>query len=1009
MRLAALIILALSQCGIAMCQQQYFFQHITPEDGLVATPNINIYQDKEGYYWLSSALGLQRYDGRYFVTYRFTYKKKGDYADNGAVRPVEDREGNIWTWNKEGICILRKKKASLERLYLPDAADSNTSNICNVLKSTDGRLWIITSKNILLFDDSVQQPKAVYLGSDAFMHAVYDPGRNGIWVVVANPPHPFRFFDCHSRQMSPPTKFSIDGLFGYYNPLSLLKFDRENHLWISNYLGDLCRYDLTLNQPTFFDVLHQRHWGSAKIPNSAIFDLADDGSSIWFSSDNYSGIMIYSKTTGNFSVIPSDNSSQSGLHFQSECNNMFLDKEDNIWVNTDMGLNIFNPKRQRFKYLAVPGPSGDLPFSHDVTSFLQTANREIWISTWGSGIFRYDSNLRLLQNYVHRDNDPFSLGEPLNKTWSLAEDTAGKIVAGCQYAMLSVLDPATGRFNNRIVSQFANRTIMSVARDKQNNFWFGLHSGALGKWDVRQNKIFTIDNLYSKNEKINHGIDGLFVDSDGQLWCSAGDDAVKYANTWNNLVVRTGIKGFHALALSELGDSLILGGSYGNGLFVYNKYTKALRFFTTEDGLTSNIVFNGLADADHNIWLVTNESIERLNLHTGTITRFGSEDGIRDHVFLRAAYKLKNGTLLVAANSGVIYFDPATIGPDPPPVPVTVTGIRIGQQSLPVDSLLQRESVDVPYNKNPIAIDYGSLTFNDRNSLDYFYKLDGVDTGWVAAGKARSVLYANIASGHYQFRVKSQNREGVMSPFTAINIYIHPPWWETWWSYLLWLSLAGIMALAVYRYHRNTSDHLAAIRQKIASDLHDDIGSTLNSISVYSEVAGQQLDRNKENAVQLLKKMGAASRGMIDNMNDIVWAINPKNDQFENVIERMQFFAAELLSGKNMLLAFNVDEKSKKVKLSMERRKNFYLIFKEAVTNAYKYSNAKNVKVNIESEYGWLNMRIGDDGLGFDPAGRHPAGNGLKNMRSRSEEIGADLKITSVPGKGTTVQFRMSV
>ncbi len=280
-----------------------------------------------------------------------------------------------------------------------------------------------------------------------------------------------------------------------------------------------------------------------------------------------------------------------------------------------------------------------------------------------------------------------------------------------------------------------------------------------------------------------------------------------------------------------------------------------MRFYTTESGLSSNIVYNGLADADHNIWVVTNESIERLNLHTGTVTKFGPEDGIRDHVFQRAAYKLKNGTLLVAANSGVIYFDPASIRPDPPPCAVTVTGIRIGQKALPVDSLLFSEYIDIPFDQNPIAIDYGSLTFNDRNSLDYFYKLDGVDTGWVAAGKARSVLYANIASGHYQFRVKSQNREGVMSPFTTINIFIHPPWWQTWWAYLLWMSLAGAVAIAVYYYHRRTSHQLAAVRQKIASDLHDDIGSTLNSISVYSEVAGKQLESNKENAIELLKKM----------------------------------------------------------------------------------------------------------------------------------------------------------
>jgi signal transduction histidine kinase len=127
------------------------------------------------------------------------------------------------------------------------------------------------------------------------------------------------------------------------------------------------------------------------------------------------------------------------------------------------------------------------------------------------------------------------------------------------------------------------------------------------------------------------------------------------------------------------------------------------------------------------------------------------------------------------------------------------------------------------------------------------------------------------------------------------------------------------------------------------------------------------------------------------------------------VIERMQFFAAELLSGKNILLVFNIDDRSKKVKLSMEKRKNFYLIFKEAVTNAYKYSNAENVTVDITSEGGWLCMQISDDGSGFDPGGRNPAGNGLKNMQFRSEEIGAGLKISSSPAQGTIVRLKMDV
>jgi signal transduction histidine kinase len=154
--------------------------------------------------------------------------------------------------------------------------------------------------------------------------------------------------------------------------------------------------------------------------------------------------------------------------------------------------------------------------------------------------------------------------------------------------------------------------------------------------------------------------------------------------------------------------------------------------------------------------------------------------------------------------------------------------------------------------------------------------------------------------------------------------------------------------------------------------------------------------------------MGGASRNMIDTMNDIVWSVNPKNDQFENILQRMKYFSGELLSGKNILLQFNADEKLKSVKLSMDKRKNFYLIFKEALNNACKYSKAKQVSVNIADEAGKLMMMIKDDGIGFDENNIH-AGNGLKNMQARAEEMNARLNIQSKLNEGTKIELVMQV
>jgi len=258
------------------------------------------------------------------------------------------------------------------------------------------------------------------------------------------------------------------------------------------------------------------------------------------------------------------------------------------------------------------------------------------------------------------------------------------------------------------------------------------------------------------------------------------------------------------------------------------------------------------------------------------------------------------------------------------------------------------------------------------------------------------------------FKVTSQNADGIKSTqITMLGFTILPPWWKTRWAYLLWLIILSGILYAVYSYRKRSRQALSNVRQRIATDLHDDIGSTLNSISVYSEIAGRQLETSPKNAKSLLEKMGSSSRNMIDTMNDIVWAVNPKNDYFENILQRMQYFAGELLSGKNILLQFNVNASVKNLKLPMAKRKNFYLIFKEAINNIYKHSDCKTVNVSIAQQGQNIIMIITDNGRGFDITSQTSGGNGLNNMQSRAKEIGAQLKITSWVMKGTRTELKV--
>ena len=214
--------------------------------------------------------------------------------------------------------------------------------------------------------------------------------------------------------------------------------------------------------------------------------------------------------------------------------------------------------------------------------------------------------------------------------------------------------------------------------------------------------------------------------------------------------------------------------------------------------------------------------------------------------------------------------------------------------------------------------------------------------------------------------------------------------------------------LTFYQFRIKQIKKLFAVRSKISQDLHDEVGATLTSISYLSEVAKLKSYTENIQSNEALEKIGEFSREMIGEMNDIVWAINPDNDHFEKIESRMRNFASVLFSSRNINLHFHSDEGIMRCNLGMQQRKNLFLIFKEAVNNAAKYSGSNNVYVSLYKYNGHLYLEVKDEGKGFD-IGEASLGNGLKNMKSRSKEISANLEITTDQGKGTKVSLKLPI
>jgi signal transduction histidine kinase len=321
-----------------------------------------------------------------------------------------------------------------------------------------------------------------------------------------------------------------------------------------------------------------------------------------------------------------------------------------------------------------------------------------------------------------------------------------------------------------------------------------------------------------------------------------------------------------------------------------------------------------------------------------------------------------------------------------------------------------RRSITLGPNDYFFSLEFAALNFRLPEKNRYAYMLENFDPDWVQAGTKREATYTNLDPGRYTFRVRATNNDGIWNPRgAALTIVVQPHWYGTWWFRVLtsWV-LFGLLFLA-YRLRVRQLLALERVRHNIARDLHDDMGSTLSSISILSQLARtHQHNQRPEQAAALLDQIGESSRRMLDAMDDIVWTINPAHDSMEDVVARMRSFASDVLEARGIDFTFRADASVVGLRLNMRARREFFLLFKEAINNLAKYAQCTQAAIALTYEHHRLLLTVQDDGVGFDlTAPAQGGGNGLTNMRGRAAAMKGVLDIQTAPGKGTVLRLNL--
>jgi two-component sensor histidine kinase len=318
-----------------------------------------------------------------------------------------------------------------------------------------------------------------------------------------------------------------------------------------------------------------------------------------------------------------------------------------------------------------------------------------------------------------------------------------------------------------------------------------------------------------------------------------------------------------------------------------------------------------------------------------------------------------------------------------------------------------KKILQLPHYQNSLSFNFAALDFVSPGKFNYYYQLSPYDKNWIDAGNRNYAAYTNLPPGEYVFRVRAAGQSATNNNMPPLSIIITPPFWKTWWFMGLCVFALGAFLYGLYRYRINQLIALQKVRNRIATDLHDDIGSTLTNISILSELSRQKLPQQEEAQV-FLGRIAEEVSNSSQALDDIVWSINTNNDTLEQTVARMRRYAAEIFDGANIHYTLHLDEQFAQRKLNMEQRRDCFLLYKEAINNIYKHAHAKEVSIRVWLDRNQLFMTIKDDGKGFDTT-KVTHRNGLKNMQQRVQRWDGSIEIQSAPGKGTRTTIRLQV
>ena len=846
-RLGCILFLLLN---IDLSAQQYSFINYSIENGLAQSQVQAILQDKKGYIWLGTYGGLSRYDGKSFIN----FSKENGLLDNRINCIVENSRNEIFVGTQGGINIYNGK--SFKTVVLK--TDFAQNQVTSMAFDRSGNLWLCTDgAGVCRYDGkSIQyfNEKDGLINDNARSVCIDKNGK--VWFGTRGG---ICYYNGNKFEKLPESADQPHNISQIIN-------DKNGNLWFCTYGEGVYKYDFkTFTNYTEKDGLILNWIRSATQDNAGNF---------WFASKSgvskFDGKQFLNFEKGN------------GL-FYPNTNTVMQDNEGKVWFGTD-GKGVLKFTGETFvNFTSQDGLSSDIIM--DVT---EDKDHNLWFCTYGNGVCKQDA--------VTKKFTGFTISDDLsnNNVWTCLTDNKNNIWFGTSEG-ISIYD---GKRFTTVNDSLPAKKVYSIYQDKKGNMWFGTTEG-VSKFDGK-----TWTSFVNGKDNIGRNIRSIIEDEQNNMWFASSNGIFRYdGKIFTNFTTENGLSDNNVVSIQEDKQHHLWIGT-SNGITFYDG--KTFSKISIDEKYNANNVNFLLIDSAQHLWAGTNNGIYELNMeeyYANKKTRFihySNFEGLRSlESNQNAAYEDHRGNLWFGTSEGVLKYSSQqkkNVADISEPL-IHITGLRLFLQSTDWTAFSDSEdsitglpkNLSIDYKKKYLTFDYIGISLSNPNSVRYKFMLAGFDQDWSPPTDATFATYSNLPPGKYTFKVISCNKNNIWNTVPAtFSFEITPPFWLTWWFFLLSLAFTLIIIWLLYRWRvsdikRKHHTQQLEYKSRLLVLEHQTLNASMNRHFVFNALNSIQYYINKEDKTSATKYLGSFAKLIRKNLDSSLSNFVPLSEEIERI------------------------------------------------------------------------------------------------------------------------------